>query len=184
MANERLLKEPSSYLKAAANQPVNWHPWSEEAFEKSKKEDKPILLSIGAVWCHWCHVQAHDSWENKENAEIINKNYIAIKVDRDERPDIDFTYQNFVQMLTGNGGWPLTVFITSEKNPFFGGTYMPPETLKAILQGIIETYSGEKERIKVMTEEVSEAMELSSKTKAVSLNENIIETGVANIIEQ
>ena len=122
----KLISEESSYLKQAANQPVNWLPWSNEAFQKAKTEDKPILLSIGASWCHWCHVMARESFEDTETAEFINNNFIAIKVDRDERPDIDKIYQSFVQALVGVGGWPLTVFMTPEKEAFYGGTYFPP----------------------------------------------------------
>ncbi len=176
----KLSDQSSSYLKAASKQLIDWHPWSEEVFEKAGREGKPVLLSIGAVWCHWCHVQAHESWENKEIAEIVNKNFVAVKVDRDERPDLDSAYQKFVQMFTGAGGWPLTVFITSEKKPFFGGTYFRPEDLKAILKGIAETYSGEKERIDKMTEDVASLSEM--KVDRIDLDSKSVERGVAVIL--
>lgn len=109
----RLINSKSPYLKKSANQPVDWYEWSEEAFNKAKEEDKPILLSIGGVWCHWCHVMAHESFENPEIAKIINENFVPIKVDRDERPDIDRRYQEVVVALTNSGGWPLTVFFNA-----------------------------------------------------------------------
>ncbi len=122
----RLAAERSAYLRAAAHQPVDWYPWSEEAFEKARREDRPILLDIGAVWCHWCHVMDRESYENPDVARIINENFVAIKVDRDERPDIDARYQQAVGALTGEGGWPLTAFLTPDGRAFFGGTYFPP----------------------------------------------------------
>ena len=117
----------SSYLRSAMHQPIQWHEWGEEAFAKAQQENKPILLDIGAVWCHWCHVMDRESYDNPEIAQIINERFIAIKVDRDERPDIDSRYQVAVQAVSGQGGWPLTAFLTPEGKPFFGGTYFPPD---------------------------------------------------------
>ena len=117
----------SSYLRSAMHQPVRWHEWGEEAFETAKRENKPILLDIGAVWCHWCHVMDRESYEDPETAQIINERFIAVKVDRDERPDIDSRYQVAVQAISGQGGWPLTAFLTSDGKPFYGGTYFPPD---------------------------------------------------------
>lgn len=116
----------SSYLRSAAHQPIQWHEWGEEAFAKAKAENKPILLDVGAVWCHWCHVMDRESYENPETAQIVNENFVAIKVDRDERPDVDSRYQAAVQAISGQGGWPLTAFLTPDGKPFFGGTYFPP----------------------------------------------------------
>ena len=116
----------SSYLRSAMHQPVQWHEWGEEAFEKAKRENKPILLDIGAVWCHWCHVMDRESYEDPEVAQIVNERFVAIKVDRDERPDIDSRYQVAVQAISGQGGWPLTGFLTPDGRPFYGGTYFPP----------------------------------------------------------
>jgi len=116
----------SSYLRSAAHQPIQWQEWGEEAFAKAKRENKPILLDVGAVWCHWCHVMDRESYENPETAKIINDHFVAIKVDRDERPDVDSRYQAAVQAISGQGGWPLTAFLTPEGKPFFGGTYFPP----------------------------------------------------------
>jgi uncharacterized protein YyaL (SSP411 family) len=117
----------SSYLRSARHQPVRWHPWGEEAFAHAQAEDKPILLDIGAVWCHWCHVMDRESYENPEIAKLINEHYVAVKVDRDERPDVDARYQAAVSAITGQGGWPLTVFLTPDGRPYFGGTYIPPD---------------------------------------------------------
>ena len=117
----------SSYLRSARHQPVWWHPWSDTAFARAQAEDKPILLDIGAVWCHWCHVMDRESYENQEIAALINEHFVAVKVDRDERPDVDARYQSAVAAITGQGGWPLTVFLTPDGRPYFGGTYIPPD---------------------------------------------------------
>src|SRR6266498_453798 len=117
----------SSYLRSAMHQPIRWHEWGEEAFELAKRENKPILLDIGAVWCHWCHVMDRESYDDPEIAQIVNERFIAVKVDRDERPDIDSRYQVAVQAISGQGGWPLTAFLTPDGKPFYGGTYFPPD---------------------------------------------------------
>ncbi|MBE1441760.1 thioredoxin domain-containing protein [Paenibacillus sp. OAS669] len=121
----RLAKEKSPYLLQHANNPVDWFPWSEEAFEIAKRENKPIFLSIGYSTCHWCHVMAHESFEDEEVAAILNEHYISVKVDREERPDVDHLYMTVCQAMTGQGGWPLTIVMTPEKKPFFAGTYYP-----------------------------------------------------------
>ena len=125
----RLINETSPYLLQHAYNPVDWYPWSDEAFERAKKEDIPIFLSIGYSTCHWCHVMEHESFENEEIAGIMNDHFISIKVDREHRPDVDNVYMTAVQMMTGSGGWPLSVFLTPEGQPFFGGTYFPPEDM-------------------------------------------------------
>ncbi|MGB9409322.1 MAG: thioredoxin domain-containing protein [Terracidiphilus sp.] len=117
----------SSYLRSARHQPVWWHPWNDAAFARAQAEDKPILLDIGAVWCHWCHVMDRESYESPEIAAIINEHYVAVKVDRDERPDVDARYQAAVSAITGQGGWPLTAFLTPDGRPYFGGSYFPPD---------------------------------------------------------
>lgn len=124
MAN-RLHKEKSPYLLQHGENPVDWYPWDEEAFQKARKEDKPVFLSIGYSTCHWCHVMAHESFEDSEVAEILNRDFISIKVDREERPDIDAVYMSVCQAITGSGGWPLTVLLTPDQKPFFAGTYFP-----------------------------------------------------------
>ncbi|MDQ7843095.1 MAG: thioredoxin domain-containing protein [Armatimonadota bacterium] len=127
MSPNRLADARSAYLRGAAHQPVAWLPWSEEAFRRARTEDKPILLDIGAVWCHWCHVIDQESYDDPDVARIINEHFVPIKVDRDERPDIDARYQNAVSAITGQGGWPLTAFLTPDGKVFFGGTYFPKD---------------------------------------------------------
>ena len=117
----------SSYLRSARHQPVQWHAWGEAAFARAQAEDKPILLDIGAVWCHWCHVMDRESYEDPEIAALINEHFVAVKVDRDERPDVDARYQAAVSAISGQGGWPLTAFLTPDGRPYFGGTYFPPD---------------------------------------------------------
>ena len=122
-----LQNEKSPYLLQHAENPVDWYPWGEEAFQKAKEEDKPIFLSIGYSTCHWCHVMAHESFEDPDVAKLLNEVFVSIKVDREERPDIDGIYMSVCQMMTGSGGWPLTIFMTPDKKPFFAGTYFPKE---------------------------------------------------------
>lgn len=121
----RLSQEKSPYLLQHKDNPVDWYPWSSEAFRKAKQEDKPILLSIGYSTCHWCHVMAHESFEDEETAEVLNRDFICIKVDCEERADIDAVYMKVCQAMTGSGGWPTTIFMTPEQKPFFAGTYFP-----------------------------------------------------------
>jgi len=122
-----LSRAASAYLRSAQHQPIEWNEWGAEAFEKARRENKPVLLDIGAVWCHWCHVMDRESYENPATAEIINDKFVAVKVDRDERPDVDTRYQAAVSAISGQGGWPLTAFLTPDGKPYFGGTYFPPD---------------------------------------------------------
>ncbi|MGC2062850.1 MAG: thioredoxin domain-containing protein [Thermodesulfovibrionales bacterium] len=146
----RLANERSPYLQHAASQKIDWHPWSEEVFQRAFDEDKPVFLSTGAVWCHWCHVMAQECFENEEIADMLNENFICIKLDRDERPDIDRRYQQAVLTISSAGGWPLSVFLTPDKMPFFGGTYFPPEDshgrpgFKKVLAGVLDFYRNKK----------------------------------------
>jgi len=141
-----LSKASSAYLRSAMHQPIQWHEWGEEAFATAQRENKPILLDIGAVWCHWCHVMDRESYDSPEIAEIINQRFIAVKVDRDERPDIDSRYQVAVSSISGQGGWPLTAFLTPDGKPFYGGTYFPPDdhygrpSFKRVLISISDAY--------------------------------------------
>ena len=124
----RLAHETSPYLRQHAQNPVDWWPWSEEALATARRENRPILLSIGYAACHWCHVMAHESFEDEATARVMNALYVNIKVDREERPDLDEIYMKAVQTFTGgHGGWPMTLFLTPDGRPFFGGTYFPPE---------------------------------------------------------
>jgi len=124
----RLIREKSPYLRQHAHNPVDWHPWGDEAFQKAREEDKPVFLSIGYSTCHWCHVMAEESFEDPRVARLINEGFVAVKVDREERPDIDAVYMQVCLALTGRGGWPLTIVMTPEKLPFFAATYIPKET--------------------------------------------------------
>src|SRR6202140_5211028 len=136
----------SAYLRSAMHQPVQWHEWGEEAFASAQRENKPMLLDIGAVWCHWCHVMERESYEDAEVAAIVNEHFIAVKVDRDERPDIDSRYQAAVSAVSGQGGWPPTPFLTPDGKPFYGGTYFPPDdhygrpSFKRVLLSIANAY--------------------------------------------
>ena len=141
-----LAKAASPYLRSAMHQPIHWYEWGEEAFAAAKRENKPMLLDIGAVWCHWCHVMDRESYDDPEVAQIVNDNFIAVKVDRDERPDIDSRYQVAVSSISGQGGWPLTAFLTPDGKPFYGGTYFPPDDhwgrpgFKRVLLSIANAY--------------------------------------------
>src|SRR5450755_3729013 len=145
-SHNALARASSSYLRSAMHQPIQWHEFGEEAFAAARAADKPVLLDIGAVWCHWCHVMDRESYDNPEVAAIVNEHYIAVKVDRDERPDIDSRYQIAVSSLTGQGGWPLTAFLTPDGKPFYGGTYFPPAdaygrpSFKRVLLSIAAAY--------------------------------------------
>src|SRR5512132_869919 len=122
----RLAQERSPYLLQHAANPVDWYAWGDDAFERARREDKPIFLSIGYSTCHWCHVMERESFENPAIAELLNRDFVSIKVDREERPDVDRVYMSFVQSTTGSGGWPMSVFLTPDLKPFYGGTYFPP----------------------------------------------------------
>jgi len=149
----RLINETSPYLLQHAHNPVDWYPWGEEALEKARRENKPILLSIGYSACHWCHVMARESFEDPETARIMNEHFVNIKVDREERPDLDTIYMWAVQALTGSGGWPMTVFLTPEGEPFYGGTYFPPEdrhglpAFRRVLLAVAEAYRERPEAV-------------------------------------
>jgi uncharacterized protein YyaL (SSP411 family) len=127
--SNQLAGETSPYLLQHAHNPVNWFPWGPEALAKARSEDKPILLSVGYSACHWCHVMERESFEDESIAALMNDNFVNIKVDREERPDVDQIYMNAVQLMTGSGGWPLTAFLTPEAEPFYGGTYFPPDAV-------------------------------------------------------
>ena len=167
----RLADAKSPYLRHAADQKIKWYPWSEEPFEIARKEDKPVFLSTGAVWCHWCHVMARECFEDEEIARLLNEDFICIKLDRDEMPGIDRRYQQAVTAMGSGGGWPLSVFLTDEKKPFFGGTYFPPEDMygrpgfKNVLGKIASLYKTKKEDISVYTDKLMDLI------KPVSLPE-------------
>jgi uncharacterized protein YyaL (SSP411 family) len=156
----RLQFEKSPYLLQHAANPVDWYPWGEEAFEKARLEDKPVFLSIGYSTCHWCHVMAHESFENEEVARLLNENFVSIKVDREERPDIDKLYMTVCQVLTGGGGWPLTIMLTPDRRPFYAATYIPREGrpgmagMLALIPGLGEVWRREREKVLDSVEEI------------------------------
>ena len=162
-----LARASSAYLRSAMHQPIRWHEWGEEAFASAQRENKPMLLDIGAVWCHWCHVMDRESYDDSEVAQIVNDNFIAVKVDRDERPDIDSRYQAAVSAISGQGGWPLTAFLTPDGKPFYGGTYFPPQdqwgrpSFKRVLTSIANAYrdkfSDVTEQSKLVEQTISQA---------------------------
>ena len=135
-----LKNQTSPYLLQHVNNPVDWYPWCDEAFERAKREDKPVFLSIGYSTCHWCHVMAHESFEDNEVAEILNQYFISIKVDKEERPDIDSIYMKVCQGLTGSGGWPLTILMTPDQHPFFAATYLPLVPFLQLLRKVSEKW--------------------------------------------
>ncbi len=176
----RLANETSPYLLQHADNPVDWYPWGEEAFNHAQTDNKPILLSIGYSACHWCHVMAHESFENSEIARLMNENFINIKVDREERPDLDIVYMEAVQAMTGSGGWPLTVFLTPDRKPFFGGTYFPPEDRHGIpgfprvLLNIANAYKQQQndieQAVKQLTTTLTSKAEISSATGPLTID--------------
>ncbi len=175
----RLSKERSSYLQNASYQRINWYPWSDDAFNIAKEQDKPIFLSSGAVWCHWCHVMAKECFYDDEIINILNERYICIKLDRDERPDIDKRYQTAISAMGYGGGWPLSVFMTYDKKPFFGGTYFPPEDrwgkpgFKRVLKTIDDFYKNQKEKIKDFADNLLKAITPSEMIKS-EINEELL----------
>jgi uncharacterized protein YyaL (SSP411 family) len=160
----RLKDSASPYLRSAAHQPIDWHEWGDAAFARAKSEDKPILLDIGAVWCHWCHVIDRESYENAEIAKIINEHFVAVKVDRDERPDVDSRYQSAVSAISGQGGWPLTGFLLSDGKPFFGGTYFPPEDqmgrpgFRRVLLAVADSYRNKRAELERAANSLADAV--------------------------
>src|SRR5881409_2564619 len=159
-----LAKASSAYLRSAMHQPIYWHEWGEEAFATARRENKPILLDIGAVWCHWCHVMDRESYDDPEVAKIVNERFVAVKVDRDERPDIDSRYQAAISAISGQGGWPLTGFLLSDGKPFFGGTYFPPEDqmgrpgFRRLLLAVAESFKNKRSDLECAAESLSDAV--------------------------
>ena len=183
MAN-RLASAASAYLTSAAHQPVHWHPWGGEAFAAARAGGKPILLDIGAVWCHWCHVMDGESYEDPKLAEFLNANFVCVKVDRDERPDVDARYQRAVQALTGQGGWPLTAFLTEDGDAFYGGTYFPPDGkygrpgFRAVLERVLEIFRADRPKIDATAAELRGHVEtLLSEAKPGTLDPAMLSSG-------
>lgn len=173
--SNRLANSTSPYLLQHAENPVDWYPWSEEAFERAKREEKPIFLSVGYSACHWCHVMEHESFEKDDVAEILNREFVSIKVDREERPDVDEIYMTATQILTGSGGWPNSVFLTPEKKPFYAGTYFPPDDrwgrpgFKSVLTQLAKAWKERREDVTRQSEEIVRGMQASSSGRQVSV---------------
>jgi len=164
MTGNRLATATSAYLKSAAHQPIHWYPWSDAAFAAARTEDRPVLLDIGAVWCHWCHVMDGESYEDPRVADFLNQHFICVKVDRDERPDVDARYQRAVQALTRQGGWPLTAFLTPAGEVFYGGTYFPPDGahvrpgFRTVLESVLEAYRSRRGQVQTQAEAVRQVV--------------------------
>jgi len=164
MTENRLKDSASPYLRSAAHQPIDWYEWGESAFARAKAEDKPILLDIGAVWCHWCHVIDRESYENPDTAKIINEYFVPVKVDRDERPDVDARYQSAISAISRQGGWPLTGFLMPDGRPFYGGTYFPPVDqggrpgFPRVLLAVADAYKNKKEELLKTADALSDAV--------------------------
>ena len=187
--SNNLKNQTSPYLLQHAENPVNWYPWCEEAFTKAKEENKPIFLSIGYSTCHWCHVMAHESFEDEKTAEILNRYFISIKVDREERPDIDSVYMSVCQALTGSGGWPMSIFMTWDKKPFFAGTYFPADSrygmisFSDLLTAIANEWSSNTAELLQSSEEIIKLLKNPQSVKKASSNDNLIEKA-ANIFSR
>ena len=168
----RLADETSPYLRQHRDNPVEWYPWGPEALERARREDRPLLLSIGYAACHWCHVMAHESFEDEQTARLMNERFVNVKVDREERPDLDSIYMNAVQQMTGHGGWPLTAFLLPDGTPFFGGTYYPPEprhgmpAFRQVLQAVAEAYRTQRAQVQRSAAELRDALAHSTQLRA------------------
>src|SRR5438874_3932508 len=160
----RLIHEKSPYLLQHAYNPVDWYPWGDEAFEKARKENKPVFLSIGYSTCHWCHVMERESFEQDSVAEFLNKHFVSIKLDREERPDIDAIYMAATQAMTGSGGWPMTIMMTADRKPFFAGTYYPPQptygkpSFMQLLQRIAELWETKQDELILSSDSLTQAL--------------------------
>jgi hypothetical protein len=188
----RLKDSVSPYLRSAAHQPIDWHEWGDPAFARAESEDKPILLDIGAVWCHWCHVIDRESYENSEIAKIINENFVAVKVDRDERPDVDARYQSAVSAISGQGGWPLTGFLLPNGKPFFGGTYFPPEDqmgrpgFRRILLAVADSYRNKRAELVRAANHLADAVaqaEVFTGARA-EFDHSVVDAQIASVTKQ
>jgi hypothetical protein len=186
----RLAEETSPYLLQHADNPVDWYPWGEEAFAKARTEDKPVLLSVGYAACHWCHVMEHESFEDTETAALMNERFVNVKVDREERPDVDSLYMDAVVALTGHGGWPMTVFLTPEGEPFLGGTYYPPEprhglpSFRQVLVAVSEAFRDRRADVATQASALVEAVSREVSPSADPLTESLLGQASRNLRAQ
>ncbi|MEU8245304.1 thioredoxin domain-containing protein [Nonomuraea sp. NPDC048916] len=180
----RLKDATSPYLQQHADNPVDWHPWGEEAFAEARLRDVPLLISVGYSACHWCHVMAHESFEDPDTARLMNEHFVNVKVDREERPDVDAVYMNATQAMTGQGGWPMTVFATPEGHPFYCGTYFPRPQFQRLLAGVHDAWAGEREAVLSQGSKVVEALNGSAALPMGPLpTEETLEQAVRNLRE-
>jgi uncharacterized protein YyaL (SSP411 family) len=185
MHTNRLIQEKSPYLLQHAHNPVDWYPWGDEAFDKAKRENKPIFLSIGYSTCHWCHVMERESFENEDVAEVLNRHFVPVKVDREERPDVDRIYMLFVQATSGGGGWPMSVFLTPDRKPFFGGTYFPPDNrygrpgFRYILEQLAKTWLNDRTKVEESGAGILEQLRqyTEAQTGSEVLSDRAVESG-------
>ncbi|MDQ4027553.1 MAG: thioredoxin domain-containing protein, partial [Actinomycetota bacterium] len=188
MAN-RLADQTSPYLLQHKDNPVDWYPWGDEAFERARADDKPVLLSVGYAACHWCHVMEHESFEDAATARIMNEHFVCIKVDREERPDVDSIYMDAVQTMTGHGGWPMTVFLTPTGAPFYGGTYFPPEdrhgmpSFSRLLQAVAETWRERRGEVEEQGKQLTGRLAVESRLppSAEPITRDILREAFANL---
>ena len=187
----QLIHENSPYLLQHENNPVNWYPWGQEALTKAREENKPIFLSIGYAACHWCHVMEHESFEDPETAAIMNENFVSIKVDREERPDLDSIYMQATTAMTGSGGWPMSVFLTPDLRPFYAGTYFPPvqrynmPSFKEVLLSLAKAWKEERQEVDRVGDQVVQYIkpqELTNGSKA-TFTEESLEAATKSLLE-
>src|SRR5882757_1134137 len=191
MAN-RLAAETSPYLLQHRDNPVDWYPWGAEALDRARREDLPILLSVGYSACHWCHVMERESFEDEETAAFMNANFVSIKVDREERPDIDAIYMQATQAMTGHGGWPMTVFLTPEGEPFYAGTYFPPDDrqgmpgFRKVLLGVADAWANRQESVIKTTASMRELYQASTeRTRATGkLDEALLSRAMSSLVQR
>ena len=169
-----LINETSPYLLQHAHNPVDWYPWGPEALQRAREENRPIFLSIGYAACHWCHVMEHESFEDPAIARLLNDHFVSIKVDREERPDLDGIYMNAVVAMTGQGGWPMSMFLTPEREPFFGGTYFPPTrrynmpAFSEVLQAISQSWKSDNQEIRRVGRDIAKELQKSANLQSPS----------------
>ena len=187
-----LQHETSPYLLQHKDNPVDWYPWGEEAFEKAREENKPVLLSVGYSACHWCHVMAHESFEHEPTASLMNQLFVSIKVDREERPDVDDIYMQAVQAMSGQGGWPMTVFLLPDGRPFYGGTYFPREprmgmpAFRQVLTGVAEAYQARRQDVEQSAGQLADALDrgiLGIGGEADALNTELLDTAASRLLQ-
>ena len=187
----RLANATSPYLLQHAENPVSWYEWGDEAFARARAEDKPVFLSVGYAACHWCHVMAHESFEDTDIAHILNENFISIKVDREERPDVDAIYMDAVVAMTQHGGWPMSVFLTPEGEPFYGGTYYPPfdrygmPSFRRVLTSVIDAWQHRRQRLQQSASQITEALSRSSQIRPDrgELDEDLLDAAFAALYQ-